>query len=938
VGGRVEVTLLGPVEARLEGDPVGLGAPQRVLLARLALARGRVVADDTLVEALWAEPPDNAAGNLHSYVSRLRRAIGGDRVPRAGGGYRLDLDAAAIDVERVDILTAAARRAAANGDQARAAALFGEALDQWRGDPLADLPDPLPFAPDIAHLLELRAVLEEEWFECRVGAGAPDPVLPDLERAARRLPSRERLHLLWMRALHLAGRTPEALRVGDAFRRRLVDQTGVDPSPALAELERVLLAGELSVPSPSAPQTRTPRGRRSPADLFVGRGDDLAATEAALAAHRLVTIVGSDGVGKTRLVLELLDRRGGLEAVHLVELGEVSSASDVTGAVAAVLGLLRAGGRTADLADRLGGEPVLLVLDTCEHVLAAVAELVRVLLLRCPALRVLATSRRRLGVAGERVVPLAPLPEPAVIELFCDRAARLRAAFDPATADPAAVADIGRLVDGLPLGVELAAGREAVFGLAQLRERLALGLEVLEPVGDAGRGQALTATVEWSYRLRWSVPTSTASAASGRRSRSHCLPSCSTGRAVAGPPPAGPTPWRRRWPPSIATAEIRRSDGPSQPPARRRQRRARIVPVMTTLQESPNLDDAAEAFVDRFLTDLAGAATTVMTVVGDRLGLYTAMNGAGPLTPGDLAAATGLHERLVREWLASQTVSEYVRYDPVAGTFELPAAHAAVLAHADSPVHLVSAAEIIAGQFLTLDRLEQAFRADGGIDYDTLPHSLFHAVERYFRTAYRHELAQTWLPAVHGLVSRLEAGARVADVGCGHGFATLLMARTWPASTFVGFDVHEPSIATARARALEAGDPPNVTFRVADAAAIRSRPFDVIVFLDALHDLGDPPAALRQAHELLVDGGIVVAVEPWSLDRLEDGIGNPGVRIDYSCSTSVCTPCSLAQPGGYGLGTQGGPSRRLRLLADAGFRNPVLAADSGFNLVLAATR
>lgn len=358
-----------------------------------------------------------------------------------------------------------------------------------------------------------------------------------------------------------------------------------------------------------------------------------------------------------------------------------------------------------------------------------------------------------------------------------------------------------------------------------------------------------------------------------------------------------------------------------------------------TTTETPTIDESrVEAFVETLLTDLAGAATTAMTVIGDRLGLYAAMAGAAPCTAAELAAVTRLHPRLVTEWLASQTVSGYVTHDPGSGTYVLPAEHAAVLAETGTPVYLVGAAEIVAGQYLTLDALETAFRGDGGIDWDRLPASLFHGVERFFRTAYTHEMATTWFPAVEGLVARLEAGARVADVGCGHGQSSLQIAAHWPRTSVAGFDLHEPSVVTARARAVEAGVDGRVAFHVADAAAIGPGPYDVVVFSDALHDMGDPPAALRRAREVLVDGGVVVAVEPWSLDRLVDGIGNPSVRIDYAISTSLCTPASLAQPGGYGLGTQGGPTRRLQLLADAGFRNPTLAADTGANLVLAAWR
>jgi hypothetical protein len=345
-----------------------------------------------------------------------------------------------------------------------------------------------------------------------------------------------------------------------------------------------------------------------------------------------------------------------------------------------------------------------------------------------------------------------------------------------------------------------------------------------------------------------------------------------------------------------------------------------------------------EQFAGQLLADLAAAASTAMTVIGDRLGLYRAMTGTGPRTAAQLAADTGLNARLVTEWLAAQTVSGYVTYDPAAGTYELPAAHAMVLAQPDSPAYVVPAAEVVAAQYQTLEHLERALRGSGGIDWTVFPAGLFCGTERFFRTAYLHQMPTVWFPAVPGLVERLEAGARVADIGCGHGVSTLLMAQRWPVSTFVGLDFHEGSVLTARAKAVEAGAPDNVSFRVGDATDPDMGEFDVIVYFDALHDMGDPPAALRRAYESLADGGVVVAVEPWSTDRLEDGIGNPAVRMDYAISTSICTPCSLAQPGGYGLGNQGGPAPRLELLAEAGFRDPIVAADTGFNLVIAATK
>ncbi|SNY73542.1 class I SAM-dependent methyltransferase [Paractinoplanes atraurantiacus] len=346
-----------------------------------------------------------------------------------------------------------------------------------------------------------------------------------------------------------------------------------------------------------------------------------------------------------------------------------------------------------------------------------------------------------------------------------------------------------------------------------------------------------------------------------------------------------------------------------------------------------HIDEArVEAFAGQLLTDFAGAGTTALTVIGDRLGLYRAMTGAGPVTPAKLAAATGLHPRLVTEWLRAQAVSGYVTSD--GETFELPIEHALALSVVDSPAYVVGGGDIIAGYFLALPQLEAAFRGDGGLPYADMPGCLHHGIERFFRTAYVNHLAQEWFPAVPGLVEKLEKGARVADVGCGHGVATRLIASTWPASTVTGFDNHEASIVNARA-ALAAG----VDFHVAPASEIdRYGRFDVVAFFDSLHDLGDPPAALRAAYEALAPGGILIAVEPWSADDFTTVVGNPVARANYAASTALCTPGSLSQPGAYGLGTQGGPTARLELLAAAGFDAPVVAADTGFNLVLAGLK
>ena len=473
-GVHVEVGLLGPVELRLDGRPVALsGAPQRVVLARLALAEGRVVPVGDLIEALWGDdPPGNAVGNLHSYVSRLRRHI---VVLREPGGYRLDRPD--LDIGRAERLVAAGRLA--------------EALSLWRGEALADVADRLAFAPDVARLGEWQRHLREEWFDQRLSAGKAAEAVPGIEAYATAEPMRERACLLHMRALHQSGRTAEALAVGRAYRERVVDGHGVDPSPALDDLQRRILAEDPAL------RPGTPQAPRRRADRFFGRRDELTALRAALATGRVTTLVGPGGVGKTRLMTEALT---GGELV--VELAERSVPGDVAAAVAGALGLRAAPrGGTVAVADRLGAAPALLVLDNCEHLVDAVRELVDEILVRCPRVRVLATSRRRLGVAGERVLRVGPLPEDDRVALFCDRAALLRADFPQDDRSRELAAEVCGLVDGLPLAVELAARREAVFGLTQLRDQLGAGLQVLDPARGGDRATAVSATVEWSYRL-----------------------------------------------------------------------------------------------------------------------------------------------------------------------------------------------------------------------------------------------------------------------------------------------------------------------------------------------------------------------------------------------------------------------------------------------------
>jgi predicted ATPase/DNA-binding SARP family transcriptional activator len=513
-GPRIEVALLGSLQLRVGGETVALSSmPQRVLLARLALAAGQVVGVAELHDALWGDqPPPNAAGNLHSYVSRLRRTLGPDRVERVSAGYRLLLDDGGTDLDRVERLVSDAR-AVVPADPAAAADLLGQALACWRGAPLADLADVLAFAPDRARLAEWRQQLLAERFELSLAAGRHGEVLPELEAVALAEPLWERVQLQLIQARHLAGRTADALAAATAYRQRRVAELGLDPGEEFTDLQRRLLDDDPALrPAASAAHVNAPvEPLELPAawppvltDRFIGREAELRQLAAGLAEHRLVTVVGPGGAGKTRLVLELLARRqvGSAEAAYLVELASVTGADEVPVSVAGALGLRAAPeGVAAAIADRIGSEPALLVLDNCEHLLSGVRELVPSLLGRCAGLRVLSTSRRPLGLRGERVARLAQLPEADLVELFCDRAALLRADFEASDTDRAIVAQICGILDGLPLAVELAARRESAFGLAALRDRLAAGLAVLEPARDGDRSTAVTATVEWSYRL-----------------------------------------------------------------------------------------------------------------------------------------------------------------------------------------------------------------------------------------------------------------------------------------------------------------------------------------------------------------------------------------------------------------------------------------------------
>lgn len=355
-----------------------------------------------------------------------------------------------------------------------------------------------------------------------------------------------------------------------------------------------------------------------------------------------------------------------------------------------------------------------------------------------------------------------------------------------------------------------------------------------------------------------------------------------------------------------------------------------------TTTDIPAPDQAKlEAFVGQAVVDMGAAISGLLLHLGDRLGLYKAMAGAGPITSAALAQRTGTAERYVREWLANQAAGGYVVYDPTAATYELPAEHAMVLADEDSPVFLAGAFETIASCYADHDLVVDAFRTGAGIGWHTHDRRLFSGVERLFRPGYAANLVTGWLPALDGVVDKLRAGATVADVGCGHGASTIIMARAFEHSTFAGFDNHEPSIRAARTAAAEAGVQPRATFDVAPATDLPGHGYDLVCLFDALHDMGDPAGAARRLRRALTPDGTLLLVEPNAGDALEQNL-NPVGRTYYGLSTVICTPGSLAQDVGLGLGAQAGERRLAALLHEAGFSRVRRVAETPFAMVLEA--
>jgi len=342
-----------------------------------------------------------------------------------------------------------------------------------------------------------------------------------------------------------------------------------------------------------------------------------------------------------------------------------------------------------------------------------------------------------------------------------------------------------------------------------------------------------------------------------------------------------------------------------------------------------------EAFMGKAVMDMGAVISAPLMMIGEKLGLYKAMAGAGALSSQEVAERSGAAERYVREWLANQAAGGYLTYDAQTGRFTLPDEHALALADEDSPFYLLGAFELIASLYADEDQIREAFRTGAGMGWHEHDHRLFSGTERFFRPGYRAHLVSEWIPALEGVQAKLERGARVADLGCGHGASTVIMAKAFPASEFRGFDYHAPSIEHARQAAEEAGVAARTSFEVASAEEYPGSGYDLVCAFDCLHDMGDPVGASVHVHETLASDGAWMIVEPFANDDLEDNL-NPVGRLFYGASTVICTPASLDQDVGLALGAQAGEARLCEVVTQGGFTRVRRATETPFNLILEA--
>ena len=347
--------------------------------------------------------------------------------------------------------------------------------------------------------------------------------------------------------------------------------------------------------------------------------------------------------------------------------------------------------------------------------------------------------------------------------------------------------------------------------------------------------------------------------------------------------------------------------------------------------------DKLNTLVGKMLGDLGGAYSVPTVRIGLRLGLFDSLHKQGPATAGGLAGRLGLAERYVREWALAQAANGYVMFDTRTGQFSLSPEQAMVFALPDSPLYMAGAFDLVAAMIEGERKVEQGFRTGEGVAWGDSAGCLFCAVGAFFRPGYLNGIVQAWLPALDGMLPRLEAGARVADVGCGVGFSTLIMAEAFPNSEFIGYDLHQPSINEANAHAAAHGLAGRVRFEAIPAKDIEGRDFDLITMFDCLHDMGDPRGCARHMRGLLTEDGAWMLVEPIAGDQPEENIGNPVSRLFYNASTMICVPTSLSQEVGEALGAQAGEKKLKEVLKEAGFSKVRRATEGPFNMVLEAT-
>jgi 2-polyprenyl-3-methyl-5-hydroxy-6-metoxy-1,4-benzoquinol methylase len=342
-----------------------------------------------------------------------------------------------------------------------------------------------------------------------------------------------------------------------------------------------------------------------------------------------------------------------------------------------------------------------------------------------------------------------------------------------------------------------------------------------------------------------------------------------------------------------------------------------------------------EAFMGQAVTDMGAIISAPLMVIGEKLGLYKAMAAAGALTSEEVAERAGVAERSVREWLRNQAAGGYVTYDADSDTYTLPPEQALALADEDSPVYILGLYDSIASLYADEDQILEAFRTGEGMGWHEHDPRLFHGTERFFRPGYRQYLIEEWIPALDGVQAKLEAGARVADIGCGHGVSTTWMAEAFPNSEFTGFDYHEGSVVRARELAAAQGLGDRVKFETAAAKDYPGSGYDLVAVFDCLHDMGDPVGASAHVHQSLAPDGSWMIVEPNAGDAVQDNL-NPVGRVFYGASTVICTPASLSQEVGLALGAQAGEQRLAEVIKEGGFSEVRRATETPFNLVLEA--